>query len=154
MFLLERGIKTLIDWETYGFSICGEADNGEDALADIQQLKPELVLTDIRMPVLDGLDLIKYTKESLTDSPYFIVISGYTDFKYAQRALRYGVKDFILKPVDQEEIHQTLDRVATTIRRDYESRHLQDKMEVMTEVKKILFDESCKSNKDLLHPFF
>ncbi|WP_058306618.1 response regulator transcription factor [Gracilibacillus massiliensis] len=151
---VRKGIKTLIDWETYGFTICGEADNGEDALADIQQLQPELVLTDIRMPVLDGLDLIKYTKESLTYSPYFIVISGYTDFKYAQRALRYGVKDFILKPVDQEEIHQTLERVATTIQKDCESRHLQDKMEAMTEMKKIIFDESCKKDKNYQHPFF
>ncbi|SHM98955.1 response regulator transcription factor [Gracilibacillus kekensis] len=151
---VRKGIKTLIDWETYGFSICGEADNGEDALADIKQLQPELILTDIRMPVLDGLDLIKCTKESLTYSPYFIVISGYTDFKYAQRALRYGVKDFILKPVDQEEIHQTLDRVANAIQKDSESRHIQDKIEVMTEVKKILFDESCNKNKNYHHPFF
>src|SRR5699024_7856661 len=117
---VRKGIQTLINWERYGFTVCGEADNGEDALEDILELKPDLVLTDIRMPVLDGLDLIREVKETLESPPYFIVISGYNDFKYAQRALRYNVKDFILKPVDQEEIQKTLLKIADMIKKDQE----------------------------------
>lgn len=152
---IRKGIKTLIDWELYDFTVCGEADNGEDALSDIRELQPDLVLTDIRMPVLDGLDLIKQCKEHISYSPYFIVISGYNDFKYAQQALRYGVKDFILKPVDQEEIHQTLQKVSKAIESEYETKQMEDKLENITQLKKILlcdkeYDLSNTSN----HPFY
>ncbi|MFD2657414.1 response regulator transcription factor [Gracilibacillus thailandensis] len=151
---VRKGIKTLIDWESYGFTVCGEAGNGEDALAEIKELQPDLVLTDIRMPVLDGLDLIKHAKEMLFQSPYFIVISGYNDFKYAQRALRYGVKDFILKPVDQDEIHQTLKKIANSIEVEYETKQLEDKMETVSELKKFLLcDKECNLSNEWQHPF-
>ncbi len=152
---VRKGIKTLIDWEGYGFNVCGEADNGEDALSEIKQLQPDLVLTDIRMPVLDGLDLIKHSKETLSRSPHFIVISGYNDFKYAQRALRYGVKDFILKPVDQEEIHQTLHKISGAIEAEYETKQMEDKMEAISELKKLfLCDKECNLSDEWDHPFF
>src|SRR5699024_3235911 len=152
---VRKGIKTLIDWESLGFQVFGEADNGEDALAEIQELKPDLVLTDIRMPVLDGLDLVKKTKETLEKPPYFIVISGYNDFKYAQRALRYNVKDFILKPVDQEEIKKTLIKIASTITYDYEETKNQMKMKAVIQVKRYLFDEDVdKLTEEVNHPFF
>ncbi|SFL52291.1 two component transcriptional regulator, AraC family [Gracilibacillus orientalis] len=151
---VRKGIKTLIDWESYGFKVCGEAGNGEDALSEIKELQPDLVLTDIRMPVLDGLDLIKHSKETLSRSPYFIVISGYNDFKYAQRALRYGVKDFILKPVDQEEIHQTLRKISGAIEDEYETKQMKDKMETVSEIKKLLLcDKECNLSTEWDHPF-
>lgn len=152
---VRKGIKTLIDWESLGFQMFGEADNGEDALAEIQELKPDLVLTDIRMPVLDGLDLVKKTKETLEKPPYFIVISGYNDFKYAQRALRYNVKDFILKPVDQEEIKKTLKKISSTIKYDYEEAQNQMKTEAVSKVKRYLFDEDVDEMTEMVnHPFF
>ncbi|MGP4041458.1 response regulator transcription factor [Gracilibacillus sp. D59] len=152
---VRKGIKTLIDWESYGFTVCGEADNGEDALTEIRKLEPDLVLTDIRMPVLDGLDLIKHLKETLSHSPYFIVISGYNDFKYAQRALRYGVKDFILKPVDQDEIHQTLHKISRAIEAENETKQMEDKMEAISELKTLLLcDKECHLSNEREHPFF
>src|SRR5690554_670240 len=91
---VRKGMMKLIDWQYYGFSICGDAANGEDALEQIMIEPPDVVITDIRMPVIDGLDLIESLHEKLSTTPYFIVISGYNDFKYAQKALRYGVQDF------------------------------------------------------------
>jgi two-component system, response regulator YesN len=103
-----KGLIGLIDWKSCGFEVAGEAGNGEDALALIDGKNPELVITDIRMPGLDGLELIKHVMEKEGNHPKFIIISGHSDFKYAQQAVRYGVHDFILKPIDQDEIEETL----------------------------------------------
>ena len=110
-----KGLRSLIDWEACGFGVAGEATNGEDALALIDEVNPELVITDIRMPVLDGLELIKQVMQKEGYHPKFIIISGHSDFKYAQQAVRYGVHDFILKPIDQEEIEETLQSLSNTI---------------------------------------
>ncbi|MGN7940345.1 response regulator [Virgibacillus sp. 6R] len=109
---VRKGLINLIDWEGCGFEVCAEADNGEDALEYIQTNHPDLVITDIKMPVLDGLELIKQTVETKKSPPNFIIITGYSDFKYAQRAVKYSVDDFILKPVDKDEIEETLKKVA------------------------------------------
>jgi len=116
------GLRALIDWEALGFHIVGEADNGEDALALISQLKPDLVVTDIRMPVLDGLELIRRTRSSLNASlgaaTSFIIISGFDDFKYAQQAVRHGVTDFLLKPIDEDELKTALNRLNDELNRE------------------------------------
>ncbi|WP_127534187.1 response regulator transcription factor [Paenibacillus kobensis] len=116
------GLRALIDWEAIGFHIIGESDNGEDALALISQLKPDLVVTDIRMPVLDGLELIRRTRSGLDaasgSATSFIIISGFDDFKYAQQAVRHGVNDFLLKPIDEEELRTALVRLSDELNRD------------------------------------
>lgn len=109
---VRKGLINLIDWEACGFEVCAEADNGEDALLYIRDCQPELVITDIKMPVLDGLELIKHTLELENATSNFVIITGYSDFKYAQKAVKYGVHDFILKPVDKDEIEKTLKKVA------------------------------------------
>lgn len=114
-----KGLRQLIDWEACGYRVIGEADNGEDAYAFIERMKPDLVITDIRMPVMDGLELIRKTVESkLPEQPGFIIISGYNDFAYAQQAVRYGVHDFILKPVDDGELKAALRNLDEKLRRE------------------------------------
>jgi two-component system, response regulator YesN len=105
---VRKGLRSLIDWEVCGFEVVEEASNGQQALTVIRNLKPDLVVIDIRMPILDGLGLIKIVAQEEEIQPKFIIISGYSDFKYAQTALKYGVLDFILKPIDKEEMEQTL----------------------------------------------
>ncbi|UOQ85102.1 response regulator transcription factor [Gracilibacillus salinarum] len=151
---VRQGIHTLIDWESYGFNVCGEADNGEDALADILKLQPDLVVTDIRMPVIDGLDLVKHCKESMEQTPNFIVVSGYNDFQYAQRALRYGVKDFIVKPIDQNEFHQTLERIAAAIIKENQLKQLEDKAEAVSLIKDQIIRNQDLCEHKAKHPFF
>ncbi|MDQ1003303.1 two-component system response regulator YesN [Neobacillus niacini] len=110
-----KGLRNLINWEDCGFKVVGEAANGEDALQMMHEVNPDLIITDIRMPVLDGIGLIKQAIEIERVQTKFIIISGHSDFKYAQQALRYGVYDFVLKPIDQDEIEQTLRSLSNTI---------------------------------------
>ena len=95
--IVREGLKKCIDWEVNGFEVVGAAENGEKALAYLGQLSVNIVVTDIKMPVMDGLELIRNSRESGYDSK-FLILSGYDDFQYAQRALRYGADDYITKP--------------------------------------------------------
>lgn len=151
---VRKGMMKLVDWQYYGFSICGDAANGEDALEQIMIEPPDLVITDIRMPVIDGLDLIESLHEKLSTTPYFIVISGYNDFKYAQKALRYGVQDFILKPIDHEEIQQTLKKVVTKLETEKRTKKYKEKMLTVTLVKGLLQEQDNLLTSDSQHLMF
>ncbi|WP_028609285.1 response regulator transcription factor [Paenibacillus harenae] len=105
---VRQGLKELINWTACGFEVMDEADNGEDALEIIRQRKPELVITDIRMPVLDGLELIRKVVQEEKLPTSFIVVSGYNEFTYAQQAVKFGVCDFILKPIDEIVLEEAL----------------------------------------------
>lgn len=112
---VRKGLINLIDWSSLQFEICGEAENGAQALTLIKHLSPDLVIVDIRMPMLDGLELIRKVNAEGGHQPLFIILSGYPDFSYAQQAFRYNVSDYILKPVDEQEMVATLKRIATTL---------------------------------------
>lgn len=112
---VRKGLINLLDWSSLQFEICGEAENGAEALDLIKQLRPDLVIVDIRMPVLDGLELIRQVHEQGDYQPAFIILSGYPDFSYAQQAFRYKVSDYILKPVNEQELASTLKRIAVTL---------------------------------------
>lgn len=101
----------MIDWENHGFRICGEACDGEEALERIRELSPDLVVTDIRMPVMNGLQLIEHCTEVLNATCGFVVLSGHDDFPSARKALTCGVLDYWLKPIDVEEIHAALRKI-------------------------------------------
>lgn len=105
--LVLASLRRRIDWEACGFSVCGEAFNGKDGLSKIEELHPDLVFTDIRMPGISGLDLIGQAQKEFP-SVRFVVISGYSEFEYAKRAIEYGVLGFCVKPFDEEEIHGLL----------------------------------------------
>ncbi|WP_175480590.1 response regulator [Paenibacillus sp. OK003] len=112
---VRQGMHELISWDDLHMEIIGEAENGLVALKMIECLQPDVIITDIRMPILDGLELIHAVAKLPHLEPVFIIISGYHDFKYAQQAIRYGVQDYILKPVDDEEMTATLQKSADRI---------------------------------------
>ncbi len=112
--LVLEGLKQIIDWEANGFSICGTAMNGQDTLNSILVLKPELVLIDIRMPKMSGIDVVKTAIESGFTGK-FIILSGLSDFKIAQAAMRYGVDFYLTKPIDEEELEQSVRTVRRII---------------------------------------
>jgi two-component system response regulator YesN len=112
---VRKGLINLIDWSSLQLDICGEAENGEQALNLIRQLTPNIVIVDIRMPVLDGLELIKRVNMEEGHQPFFIILSGYADFSYAQQALSYNVSNYILKPVDEIELTATLKKIAISL---------------------------------------
>jgi two-component system response regulator YesN len=103
------------------FEVIGQAFNGEDAYNDIIRLKPDMLITDIRMPILDGLNLIKKLKSSGLDLIY-VIVSGYEEFEYAKQAMQLGVEDFILKPLSSEDLALVLARIKGKLK---EKRHTQ-----------------------------
>jgi two-component system response regulator YesN len=108
-----------------GFMIVGAAQNGKQALEMIEEFSPDLLLTDIRMPVIDGLELLKNVALNF---PYIktIVISGYSEFEYAKQAIRYGVSDYLIKPLELEELRKALMKIKISL--EAETCFLQSKI--------------------------
>ncbi|MBB3129252.1 two-component system response regulator YesN [Paenibacillus rhizosphaerae] len=125
-----EGLRTMIDWNKYGFQVCGEAQSGPDALRFIQEHRPELVVTDINMPVLNGIELIEQSNQLLAKPPKFVVLSGYDDFSYAQAAMRQRVAEYLLKPVDDDEMGELLVKLSRKIGDEIEAEHHQAKKEL------------------------
>ncbi|MFC5470834.1 response regulator [Cohnella suwonensis] len=106
-----EGLRLFVDWEAHGFRVCGTCENGEDALALIDSIEPDVVVTDIRMPGMNGLDLIGHVQGASRKLPEFVILSAYGEFAYAKRALRFGVTHYLLKPVVGEEAAEMLLKV-------------------------------------------
>lgn len=101
---ITQGLSLLIDWEKEGFEIAGCLENGREAYRFLLETDVDLVLTDIRMPEMGGLDLLEKVKDEGISDAAFVIMSGYDDFGYAQKALRMGCLDYLLKPVDSGEL--------------------------------------------------
>lgn len=106
--LIRVSISKRVNWEGLGLSIVGTASNGLEAIQLIEQKSPDIVITDIRMPLMDGLALIKEVQLRKIKPIKFVIISGYNDFEYARQAIRLGVSDYIQKPIDEEDLEKTL----------------------------------------------
>lgn len=109
-FIME-GLSVLIDWAEYDCMIVAKASNGEEALEYIKQGDVDLVITDIKMPVMTGIELIQTAREEGLSSAYFVILSGYNDFQYAQSAIRYEALDYLLKPVSAKGLIDVIDKV-------------------------------------------
>lgn len=116
-------LKHSLDWERYGLKLIGTAANGEEALALCRESAVSLLVSDIRMPRIDGLELCSRLGE-LEQTPEIILVSGYDDFAYAKQAIRYGVVDYVLKPVEPAELQQAVESALERIkgRRSAEKR--------------------------------
>lgn len=109
-----KGLRVLIDWNKYGFEIAGEASNGLEALEQAESLRYDVIVTDIRMPEVDGLELIRRLKATKY-SARIIILSGYKDFEYARAAIEYGVKNYVLKPIDEDVLISSLNDIRIEI---------------------------------------
>lgn len=115
-----KGLVSITPWEQCGCEIAGEAGNAADALKDIRTIMPDIVITDIKMPGMSGLELIHLLRQEIDCE--FIVISGYSEFSYAKQALEMGVRHYLLKPVDDEEL---LEAIRQTVFRIVEKRSIE-----------------------------
>lgn len=104
--VIRRGIKNSIDWEKEGYIFCGEASDGELAYPMIIKEKPDILITDIRMPFMDGLELCKLVKKELPNIK-ILILSGYDEFDYAKEAIRLGVTEYLLKPISSGKLLET-----------------------------------------------
>lgn len=114
---IREGLKCIVDWEEAGFEICGEAANGEETLKGILEKTPSLVLIDLKMPKMGGIDVIRNAREQGYRGK-FIILSGYSDFKYAQSAMKYGVEFYLTKPIDEDELFDSLCKISDAIEKE------------------------------------
>lgn len=112
--IMREGIRNNIDWEKEGFEFVGEASDGELAYPLIQDSKPDILITDIRMPFMDGLELSRRVKNEMPDIK-IIVLSGYDEFEYAREGIRIGITEYLLKPIDGNKLLEAVRRVAQLI---------------------------------------
>lgn len=125
-FVVREGIKKNIDWAGHGYEFVGEAGDGELAYPMIQKLKPDIVITDIKMPFMDGLELSKLIKNEFPHIE-IIILSGYAEFDYAKEAISLGVAHYLTKPISGEELLKEIDRLAEKIEENKRERELREK---------------------------
>ena len=117
-----KGIRNAFDWEKYGFEVAGQFTSAYKAWDAIKMNEPDLVFTDIRMPDISGLDLMKRAKAQGLATE-FVIVSGYAEFEYAQEALRYGALDYFLKPLDVDMTDPFIAKLATHFSRRRAARN-------------------------------
>lgn len=142
-FVIREGIKNNIDWNSHGYTFVGEAGDGELALPMIQKEKPDILITDIRMPFMDGLELSKLVKAELPETE-IIILSGFEEFEYAREAIKIGVAEYLTKPISATDLLAGIDRVAAEIRKKREdermrAQYLEEMQEAVRLEKKELF---------------
>lgn len=108
------GVIKKMDWESIGFEVVGDASNGQDALDLVEQINPDVIITDIKMPFMNGLTLTKKIHE-WNPSIKIIILSGFDDFEYAKTAIKYGVSEYLLKPIQASELKEVLVKVKNEI---------------------------------------
>ena len=151
--VIREMIKKMIPWEQYGFELVGEAADGEMALPLILKKKPDLLITDIKMPFMDGLTLCKLVKKELPDIR-IVILSGYDDFNYAKQAISIGVEDYLLKPITKnafierlEEIHNRYEHEKT--QREYYEKFRLEMQEYEKNASRDFFETLVRADSDL-----
>ena len=136
--IIRQSIKNSIDWEKEGYEFVGDASDGELALPVILKEKPDILITDIRMPFMDGLELSRMVKAELPDIK-IVILSGYDDFEYAKQAIKIGVAEYLLKPVSSAVLLEHLSEIAEKVRNEREDLAL----------KKVYYQE-MQENEELI----
>lgn len=130
--ITREGIRDNVDWRASGFEFCGEAADGEMALPLLRMAQPDVLITDIKMPFMDGLQLSKIMRERM---PWvkIIILSGHDEFEYAQQAIKLGVTDYLLKPITIQSLQSVLQKLTTQLdqeRKEHENlKKLQDQVD-------------------------
>lgn len=131
---IRQGLQILINWEKYGFLVCGEAENGKEAIELMRREHFDLIITDIKMPIMNGIELIEYTWNNISKDIRFIILSGFYEFEYAKKAIKYDVSDYVLKPVQREDLIRALEDYKV----QYKGKINEQKMVEFSE--KVMFD--------------
>ncbi|PPA71797.1 response regulator [Jeotgalibacillus proteolyticus] len=118
---IRKGLKMKIDWETEGFEIVEEASNGQEALDKLHLIQADIVITDMRMPIMNGIEFAKRCQRDFPEIKV-IVLSGYSDFEYVRNSMKEGVRDYLLKPVAPDELREVMHKVRKEIQEDRAKR--------------------------------
>ncbi len=128
--VMREGIRDRIDWEAENISFVGEASDGEMAIPQIMEKKPDILITDIKMPFVDGLMLSEIVKKNLPDTK-IMILSGYDEFEYARRAVSLGVTEYLLKPISPKKLLESIRKVRDKVieernQKEYVNRLIED----------------------------
>lgn len=143
--LVRRGLILTTPWRDYGYEVVGEAENGLEGCRLAQEIRPDLIITDIRMPGMDGLEFIQQIQDKVDAE--ILIISGYNEFDYAKKAMKLGVKDYLLKPIDDQELEEVLKRVASDIRNKKIHQKVEANLSQVGDSKVMLFKEYLLKNE-------
>lgn len=124
---VRMGLRMKINWEEEGFEIVGEVSNGKEAIEWLRTKKLDLLITDMRMPIMDGLELAHFCYEEFPQVKV-IVLSGYSDFEYVRGSMKEGVKDYLLKPIASDELEETLRKIRKEIEEEKKKQADKEKM--------------------------
>lgn len=142
--LIRRSLIETIRWDALGCEIGGEAENGLEAKEVIRKVQPHLIISDIKMPGLDGLSLTEYVKQYLPDTKV-IIITGYQEFEYAKKAIQLGVYDLVLKPIDNGVMEDIIQKAIESIREQLKKEHYQKQLLEENDRYKIKIDRSLRA---------
>lgn len=112
--IIRMGLKKLINWEELDFEIACIAQNGKQALEQLETENVDLIITDIEMPIMNGLDFIREVRENNRDVE-IVILTAYDDFEYAKTAIKYGITEYILKPIEEEAVMELLLKIREQI---------------------------------------
>ena len=142
--LIRRGLESMIAWEQAGFRLAGQASNGEEGLEKIRERKPDVVFTDIKMPKMDGISMIREALKEV-NPPVFVILSGYNDFEMVRAALRLGAVDYLMKlNLEEEELNRVLKEVSRRVKErrregkgaredDFKENFIQEMLQLQTD---------------------
>lgn len=137
--IVRDGIRQLLPWEEFGLEICAEGTDGRDGLRKVLEFQPQLVLVDIKMPGMSGMDLIREAREQGFKGE-FIILTGYSEFEYAKTAISLGVKGYLLKPIDEIELREMVEQIIQQLNKKsekeqyYKVSELKAKREVLRRI--------------------
>lgn len=152
--IIRRGIRDNIDWEGNGFEFVGEAGDGEYAYPLILKAEPDLLITDVKMPFMDGLELSRLVKKALPQTK-IVILSGYNEFDYAKEAIKIGISDYLLKPITSASLIEAMRKVADAIAEEREKSRLLERYFVSYEKYTEFLDRTDYSgvNRKLIEDF-
>ncbi len=129
--MIRDGIVYTMPWDELGIQVAGAAGDGQTALEMIREKKPNIVLTDVRMPGMDGIQLLKAVKEEIPNTKV-VILSGYDEFQYARQAVKYGAEDFLVKPVNAVELKKLMEKLCCSFKEEIHDDLL--KMHILLEI--------------------
>lgn len=148
-------LENLVDWKEKGFEIAGTATDGIEALQMYEAIRPDVIFIDIRMPLMDGLECIKMIREE-DIAVKIVIVSAYGDFTYAQKAIQYGVQDFLVKPVSRIVLNSLIDKIKQSLlQRTQQGENSTDELELhYMKIRKEIMDGNCKLLRGKFTEFF
>ncbi|MCR4728537.1 MAG: response regulator [Lachnospiraceae bacterium] len=139
--IIRKGIAYTMDWTSMDCAIAGEAANGGEGLEKIKELKPDIVLVDIMMPVMDGIEMVR---EALKEVSFkTIILTSYADFDYAKQAIDLNVSAYLMKPVDPEELRAAVEKISEEIKKEHRYEQFTEKQKELENPDNIFIKEDA-----------